>query len=198
MKKGHILQAKKMSDINFHNKIDVSSELMRMGINIVVPQVAPKVSMKTLSEADFVNDANAKDHKSQEGINEVSNTDAKNKRRRKKKANLPASLPSSSSMFNSMDSSKYRQTKNEQVDVNINTNSQQDSQGTHSINLDNYKQPSTSQSQPQQPRTKPHPSQELNNQDKNSKIKVKLLKVAKLHQIFKRFFRHFYVILPLS
>jgi hypothetical protein len=175
-----------MSDNNFHNKIDVSSELMKMGINIVVPQVAPKVSMKTLSEADFVNDSNAKNPKSQDGINVDSNTDAKNKRIRKKKANLPASLPSSSSMFNSMDSSKYRQTKNEQVDVNIYTNSQQSSQDTHTINLDNYIQASKSQSQQlqqqqQQPRTKQHQSQESNNQDKNSKIKVKFLKVHQLH-----------------
>ena len=87
-----------MHDFDASSKIDVTSELLKMGINIVAPQLTSKVSLKPLSEANCVND----DDKSHETNEEKA---SKNRRRRKKKqVTLPSAssppLPSSSTMFN--------------------------------------------------------------------------------------------------
>ena len=100
-----------MEDNDFSNKIDVASELIKMGINIVVPQVAPKKSLKTLSEADFLDN---NDNLRIKDDNEDLKAEGKTNRRRKKKENSPKSLPSSSSMFNSMQATEEKQPKREQ------------------------------------------------------------------------------------
>ena len=50
-------------DSEHASKIDVTSELLKMGIKIVVPQVAPKTSLKSLGDADFVAKNNNTDEK---------------------------------------------------------------------------------------------------------------------------------------
>ena len=151
-----------MEDNDFSNKIDVTSELIKMGINIVVPQVAPKKSLKTLSEADFLDKS---DNLRIKDDDEDLKTEGKINRRRKKKENSPKSLPSSNSMFNSIQTTEEKQPKREQ----------QHNKGSKKISQNKKKDDSIDavipQSQIHNQRYKQNqvPS---NNQDKNLKIKV--------------------------
>jgi hypothetical protein len=151
-----------MEENDFSKKIDVTSELMKMGINIVVPQVVPKKSLKTLNEADFLDN---NDKLRIKDVDEDLKTEGKNNRRRKKKENSPQSLPLSNSMFSTIQTTEEKQPKREHKH---NRDSKKIFQNK---NKDDSIDPVIPQSQIHNQRYKQNqvPS---NNQDKNPKIKV--------------------------
>ena len=86
-------------DNELQNKIDVTSELLKMGIKIVAPQVLQKMSIKSLSEADFVN-KNAKNDRPKKVASDelpwrVDSKKESTKKKRKKTSSL--STPTTSS-----------------------------------------------------------------------------------------------------